>query len=148
MCALETGISLGKYSLAAMKSNWTYYVLIVLTVEKLIQHIVVTFAFLFDWKGISSKVVVPPGVLMILGGIVAILFAVSLWGLLKKQNWTINLLIALAVFDLVGEFVAQGTIAIEMTVSFLMAALLLILSLIYLRQNRKAQGEDKETVNG
>ncbi len=127
-----------------MKPNWTYYVLILLAVEKLIQHIVVTLAFFFDWKGIGATVVVSPRVLMILGGIVAVLFAVSLWGLLKKQAWSINLLIALAVFDLVGEFVAQGRFAIEMTISFLSAGLLLILSLLYLRQNRKAKTEKEE----
>jgi hypothetical protein len=122
-----------------MKSNWVYYILILLTVEKLVQHVVVTLAFLFDWKDISSTVVVPPVVLIILGGAVAILFAVSLWGLLTKRVWTITLLIGLAIFDLVGEFVAQGRFAIVMTVSFLVAALLLALSLIYLRQNQKGQ---------
>jgi hypothetical protein len=80
---------------------------------------------------------------MVLGTLVAILFTISLWGLLQKRGWSINLLIGLALFDLVGEFVAQGRIAITMTVSFLAAALLLILCLVYRREIRMAK---KDTV--
>lgn len=117
-----------------MRSNWVYRVLVLLNVEKIVQHIVVTLAFYFNWGDIASTVVVSPTVLMILGAFLAILFAITLWGMLNKQAWAVNLLIALAVFDLVGEFVAQGGLAITMTVSFLVAALLLILSLVYRRQ--------------
>jgi hypothetical protein len=120
-----------------MKSNWVYYGLVLLAIEKTIQHITVTLAFLFNWSDITSTVAVSPLLLMIAGVIVAVLFVISLWGLFKKRAWAINLLIFLAVFDLVGEFVAQGTIAIHIYISFLMAALLLILSLVYRGQMRK-----------
>ncbi|MGE5375973.1 MAG: hypothetical protein ACM3XO_13025 [Bacteroidota bacterium] len=122
-----------------MKPNWIYYGLILLTIEKIVQHIAVTLAFFFDWQGIGATVVVPPRILMIAGAIVAVLFAVSLWGLFQKRAWAIHLLIFLAVFDMLGEFVAQGTIAINMNVSFLVATLLLILALVYRGQMRKAQ---------
>jgi hypothetical protein len=117
-----------------MGLNWIYIGLVLLTFEKIVQHIFVTLAFYFNWEDIASTVVVPSTLLMIAGAIVAILFIISLWGLLKKWAWAVNLLIALAIFDLVGEFVAQGRLAISIPVSFLMAALLLILSLIYNRQ--------------
>jgi len=121
-----------------MKSNWVYYSLVLLTIEKIVQHIVVTLAFFFNWKGIQTTVVVSPNFLMVSGGIVAILFMISLMGLLKKRTWSISLLLFLAVFDLVGEIVAQGTLAITMTISFLVAALLLILTLVYRGRLRKS----------
>jgi hypothetical protein len=91
-----------------MKLNWVYYGLVLLTVEKIFQHIFVTLAFYYNWRDIASTVVVSPKLLMVSGAIVAALFVCSLWGLLKKQRWAIKLLTALAIFDLVGEFVAQG----------------------------------------
>ena len=120
-----------------MRSNWVYICLLLLTIEKIVQHFIVTLAFYCNWGDIASTVVVSPTLLMISGGMVAVLFIASLWGLLKKRAWTINLLIVLAIFDLVGEFVAQGRLAISVSVSFLMAGILLILSLVYRRQIRR-----------
>ena len=117
-----------------MKPTWVYYVLILLVIEKIIQHIVVTLAFYFNWSDIASTVVVSPAILMVLGAIISALFVVSLWGMIAKRLWTVNLLIFLALFDMIGEFVAQGRIAIVLNVSFLVATLLLILSLAYRRQ--------------
>jgi hypothetical protein len=119
-----------------MKSNRVHSLLILLIVEKIIQHVVVTFAFYFNWKDIASTVVVTPGVLMILGAIVAVLFVLSLWGMVQKQPWAINLILVLAMFDIIGEFVAQGKIGIVITLSFIIAALLLILALLYRRPLR------------
>jgi len=122
-----------------MRSNWVYYGLVLLTIEKIVQHIIVTLAFYYNWRDITSVVVVSPTFLMISGAMIAILFIISLCGLLNKQFWAINLLTVLAVFDLVGEFVAQGRIAITMTISFLVAAFLLILCLVYRRQMQMGQ---------
>jgi hypothetical protein len=126
-----------RYKESEMKSNWIYYGLILLTSEKIVQHIAVTLAFLFNWKGIRSTVVVSPLFLTISGAIVAGLFVISLWGLFKKRAWAISLLIFLAVFDMLGEFAAQGTLAIQLNISFLVAALLLTLSLVYRGQIQK-----------
>src|SRR6185369_18093667 len=101
-----------------MRSNWVYYGLVLLTIEKIVQHIIVTLAFYYNWRDITSVVVVSPTFLMISVAMIAILFIISLCGLLNKQVWAINLLTVLAVFDLVGEFVAQGRVAITMTISF------------------------------
>jgi len=117
-----------------MKSNWVYYGLVLLAVEKTVQHIFVTFALYYNWGDITSTVAASPSLLMVTGAIVAILFAIGLWGLLTKRSWSVDLLIGLAIFDIVGEFVAQGTLAIAIPVSFLMAVLLFILALIYRRQ--------------
>jgi hypothetical protein len=74
---------------------------------------------------------------MIIGAIVAVLFILSLWGMITQQKWVINLVITLAFFDIIGEFVAQGKIIIMITVSFLVATILLILALLYRRQELK-----------
>jgi len=117
-----------------MKSNWAYYLLILLIIEKIIQHIFVTLAFYFNWADIASTVAVSPVLLMVAGAIIAILFCFCLWGFIKKQPWTINLAIALALFDIIGEFVAQGRIDIMIPVSFIIAVLLLGLALIFRRE--------------
>jgi hypothetical protein len=120
-----------------VKTTAVKYILIILVFEKIIQHIFITLAFYFNWGQISSTVVVNPSILMILGVVVTVLFALSLWGLITQQKWAVNLVIALALFDIIGEFVAQGTIIITITVSFLVATILLILALVYRLQEVK-----------
>ena len=115
----------------SVKNIWIRYLLIALIFEKSIQHIFVTIAFYFNWEDIGSTVVVSPKILMILGAIVAVLFILGLWGIITQQKWAINLIIALALFDIIGEFVAQGKIGIMITISFIVAVILLILSLFY-----------------
>lgn len=117
----------------ARRPRWTYFALIVLIVEKIIQHIFVTLAFYFNWADIASTVAVSPTALMILGAIVAGLFGLALWGMLRKRTWAVNLVIGLALFDMIGEFVAQGTIGIVINVSFVVATLLLGLACAYRR---------------
>jgi hypothetical protein len=116
------------------RATWVKRLLQVLVIEKIIQHFVVTLAFYFNWDKIGATVVVNPTVLMVLGGIVALLFIVSLWGMVTDQPWAMNLVVALALFDFLGEFIAQGRIDILITVSFLVAILILVLSFLYRRQ--------------
>ena len=118
------------------KIPWLKAMLIALAAEKFVQHVVVTAAFFFDWDDIGSTVVVNPNVLMVLGALVAILFAISLWGLVTQQRWAVDLLIGLALFDIVGEFVAQGTLGILITFSFIVATVLLIAALLCRRQTQ------------
>ncbi len=113
--------------------TWIRYAVIALIVEKIIQHITVTLGFYFDWGGQRATVAVNPDVLMVLGAIVAVLFVASLWGFFNRRRWATNLVIGLTVFDMVGEFVAQGRLGIALNVSFIVAALLLILALMYRR---------------
>lgn len=116
-----------------MKTSRIYYALVVLLLEKCIQHIVVTLALYFNWSGIRSTVAVNPDVLMVTGAVLALFFVLSLWGLLTRKEWTLNLIIALALIDIIGEFVAQGTIFIVITVSFIVAWMILILVMVYRR---------------
>ncbi len=117
----------------ASRGSWLRWILVLLVIEKIIQHIVVTAAFFFDWKDIASTVAVDPTLLMILGALVALLFVVALWALLGRRSWATGLVIGLGLFDILGEFVAQGTLIITITVSFLVAIMLLILALLYRR---------------
>jgi hypothetical protein len=77
---------------------------------------------------------------MVLGGIVAVMFVLSLIGMLRQRGWSSGLLIGLVIFDIVGEFIAQSVVAIVITVSFLVAAAILILALFYRRQSRQITG--------
>ena len=109
---------------------WLRYVIIALLAEKVIQHAAVTAALYFNWHDIDATVAISPTILMVLGGAAAVLFAVALWAVFKRRAWGTRLVIALALFDIVGEFVAQGTIAIDINVSFIIAATLLVLVLL------------------
>ena len=120
-----------------MKTTWVYYAMLALIVEKIVQHVVVTLAFYFNWTNIGAEVVVNPRVLMVSGAIVAGAFALDLWGMVARRRWAVPLAMALSLFDIVGEFVAQGKIAIVITVSFIVAVALLLLAVAYRRQIRK-----------
>ena len=119
------------------KKTWARYILLVLNTEKIIQHVVVTIALGVDFGGIRSTVAVNPDLLMATGAVVAALFVLSLWGMLARRRWVLNLVIALALFDMVGEFVAQGRVDIVITVSFIVATMLFILALRYRRQEQR-----------
>jgi hypothetical protein len=112
-----------------------YILVLLLLAEKTVQHVFVTLAFARNWGDIRSQVVVNPDALMYSGAVVAVLFAICFWGLLVKKRWAINLALALALFDIIGEFVAQGTLAIDTTVSFIVAVILLVLTLLLRRQS-------------
>jgi hypothetical protein len=118
------------------RKSWTWYLLVILICEKIIQHTAVTLAFYNDWNGIRSRVAVNPKILIVLGAIIALLFVICLWGMLRQRKWAIGLLIGLAIFDIVGEFLAQGVLTIVITVSLLVALVILCFALIYLRQAR------------
>ncbi len=104
------------------------YSMMILLGEKIIQHTVVTLFFLFGIGNIRSIVPVNYEALMISGGIIAVLFAGALWGMIKRSSRGPLLVAFLATFDIVGEFIAQGTIFIDINISILVATVLLVLS--------------------
>ncbi len=123
-------------SASRQRVEWLKWIIVLLVIEKIIQHTAVTLAFYFDWSHIRNTVAVPADILMVLGGIVAILFAIALWGALTSRVWVRGLTMGLAIFDMVGEFVAQGKLDITINVSFLVAAALFVLSLRYWEGSR------------
>lgn len=104
------------------------WLLRVLLAEKVVQHVVVTWAFASDALGLRDTVVVDYRWLMVSGGLVALLFAAALAGHLAGRAWSLPLAAGLALFDIAGEFVAQGTLAITVTVSFVVAIAVLLLA--------------------
>jgi hypothetical protein len=72
---------------------------------------------------------------LVAGAFEALLFAVGGWGVLRKKSWARWLLLVLALMDIVGELLAQGTLMITIDVSILVAVILLVVSLLY-RQTR------------
>ncbi len=116
------------------------YLIIILLAEKVIQHVFVTASFYFNSWNIGSTVAVSPALLMVLGGLLAVLYAVTLWAMLTRRSWAIPLTIALALCDIVGEFAAQGTLGIGLNVSFIVATALLILAVLYRRRAQAIGG--------
>ena len=121
-----------------------WFLLLILSGEKVVQHVFVTMALLFDFGGIRSTLAVDYRALAISGVILAILFAFSFWAVLLKKGWALYLLAAIAAFDVVGEFIAQGTFTIAINVSILVAFILLILCLFQFRNLKQAEKTGKD----
>ena len=111
----------------------TWWLLIGLVAEKIVQHAVVSWALASDAGGLRSAVAIDYRWLVVVGAVVGVLFAVALIGLIGWHRWSLVLLVVLASADIVGEFVAQGTLAISITLSLAIAVVILALSLRALR---------------
>ena len=109
------------------------YLLIVLVVEKIVQHTFVSLAFLYDIGGVRSTVAVDYRALMISGAVLATLFAVALPAMVQKKRRSLYLVAPLAVSDIIGEFIAQGTVFVAINISIIIAIILLFLCIFGLR---------------
>jgi hypothetical protein len=105
--------------------------LILLISEKIIQHIVVTMALIFDLADIRGSLALDYRFFLVAGAFEILVFVFGGWGVLQKKSWAWWLLLVLALTDIVGEFVAQGTLIITLNVSFIVAVLLLVVTLLY-----------------
>lgn len=113
--------------------------LLLLSGEKIIQHMVVTVAFALNLKGIRSTVAVNYQILMYSGFIIGVLYLASF--ILIKNN-SVNgraLLASMALADVLGEFYAQGRLDIVITVSFIVAVTILVV-LAYARTEGVGHG--------
>ena len=113
------------------KADLPLLILIVLSVEKFIQHMFVSYAFAVDLAGIRATVVVDHRLLLVSGFIVGWLFLINIPFLWQRKLVSFYLLFGLAMFDIVGEFVAQGTLFIDMMVSFLVALAIVLILIAY-----------------
>lgn len=113
-----------------IKENFLLYILVFLSLEKFIQHVVVTYAFYVDLGEIRNTVMVDHRFLMISGFIVGILFLINIPFLLQRKRSSFSILFFLALFDFIGEFIAQGTLTINITLSFLVASIILFVLII------------------
>jgi hypothetical protein len=119
-------------------SLWLRAAMLLLIAEKVIQHVAVTSAFALDIGGIRASVALDYRLFLWAGAASAVLFALSGWALARKKTWATGLIIALALVDIAGEFLAQGTLMITLNVSFLVALILLALALFALRNGGSA----------
>ncbi len=108
---------------------WLRVIILLLIAEKVIQHIAVTLAFILDIGGIRASVALDYRLFLVVGAASAILFALGGWALVRRKPWAVGLIVTLALVDILGEFVAQGTLMITINVSFLVALALLVLAL-------------------
>jgi len=112
------------------KRSFPLVLLMILSLEKFIQHMYVTYAFLVDLGGIRQFVTLDYRLFMISGFLVGILFLVSFMLMIRRNRLSLNLLLGLALFDFVGEFVAQGTLFIDIPVSFVVASVIILVLLV------------------
>ena len=101
--------------------------LLILAFEKFVQHMYVTYGFIVNLGGIRLAVSQDYRIFLISGFLVGLLFLLAFILLFRGNRLSLTLLFYLALFDFLGEFVAQGKVFITITVSFLVAALILIM---------------------
>ena len=120
--------------------GWLRAALLLLLIEKVTQHVVVTVAFVTDLGGIRASVAFPYQIFMVAGAALAAFFALAAWGLIQRSLWARTLMIVLALTDIAGEVVAQLNLTFTINVSLLVATTLLILALLY-RQRRDTRAD-------
>jgi hypothetical protein len=111
----------------------TKWLLLGLVAEKVVQHAVVSWALVNDEFGLRSAIAFDYRWFVLVGAVVGVLFAVALIGLIGWHRWSLVLLVVLASADIVGEFAAQGTLAISITLSLAVAVVVLTVALRALR---------------
>jgi hypothetical protein len=104
--------------------------ILVLTFEKMLQHLLTALFFVVDIPGIGRPDIGPTfqlsdATMAVLNIIVFVLFALGFWGRLRRQRWHRSLLVGLNVFDILAEFVFHGFFFI--TVSVIVSTILLVL---------------------
>lgn len=122
-----------------------HFVILILTAEKMLQHLLTAVFFAVDIPGIGRPEIGPTldlsdTTMVVLNLIVFILFGIGFWGRLRGQRWHRSLLGGLALFDILAEFVFHGFFYI--TVSVIVSVVLLVL--IGLDPMRPSQSRAKE----
>ena len=109
------------------------YVLLAVSIEKTIQHIVVAVSLAWNVGSLRSTLAVDYSVVMVVSAALAMLFGMALAGLRRKRAWSVSLLGLLGASDIVGEFIVQGGMVKVVTVSLIVAVVLLIVAMIAYR---------------
>jgi hypothetical protein len=118
------------------KKQITNILIILLTVEKTIQHFLLALSFmgLFSWiatPDIGPHIIVNNFTMAVLNLFYALLFIVGLFGMVKRMRWGIPLIISMAGLDIILEFIFHGLLYI--TVSVIVSTILIILLVFYTR---------------
>jgi len=137
---LQQSVFIGPLDPHLMDRNWQYYLLVLLGIEKTIQHIFVTYAFAIDLSGIRSEMQFDYRFFMYSGIFIAILFAFATYYLGKMELLGVKLMFLGGWIDFIGEFIGQGIPLEFIPVSFIVAIIIILVSWTYYR----GQGEIRE----
>lgn len=117
------------------------WVLLALGAEKVVQHTFVTAVLFADAFDLREQLSLDYRWFAVSGGLAGVGYLVATAGLARgSARWALPLLGALALFDVVGEFVAQATVSITVTVSFLVALAIVALVVGAVRQPSGSAG--------
>lgn len=105
--------------------------ILALTFEKMLQHLLTAVFFAFDIPGIGrpdigSTFQLSDATMAFLNAIVFILFGLCFWGRVRGELWYRPLLVGLALFDILAEFVFHGFFYITVSVIVSVALLALL----------------------
>lgn len=115
-------------------NKFIYLILIVLLIEKIIQHALTAAAFLIAIPGvgtpdIGTRFEISDPVMGVSNIVLVILFGLAVWGITAGRQWSKTLVLLVAFFDIAAEFILHGFFFI--TFSVIGAAILIMLVLLF-----------------
>ena len=113
--------------------------MVVLGMEKILQHALLSLAFIgvfpaLETPDIGQSFTVNSNTMALFNLLITLLFGVGILGKIKNKRWGIHSMVSLAVLDIILEFLFHGLFYI--TVSVIISAVLIIISILYLRQRQ------------
>lgn len=118
--------------------------LYILTIEKALQHLITALFFIMNIPGIGipnigSNFQINNNIMALLNFVYFAFFVFGIVGLIKKKKWAIKLIIALALLDIILEFVFHHFFFI--TISVIVSTILVIITGLYLKTEKKTRYE-------
>lgn len=113
-------------------------IIIILTIEKMIQHLLTALFFIIDIPGIGTpdigdNFLINNITMSILNIIYFIIFGIGFIAKTKQIKWGILLIIIFAGLDIILEFLFHGLFFI--TISVIVSTMIIITSIIYFKKN-------------
>jgi hypothetical protein len=124
-----------------MKKRLLNIFIYVFTVEKALQHLFTALFFIVSIPGIGTPDIgntfqISNGVMVLLNLAYFMLFVVGIIGKVKEKKWALRLVIGLALLDILLEFIFHHFFFI--TVSVISSTILIIISVLYLKIDKKS----------
>jgi hypothetical protein len=121
------------------KKQITNTIIILLTVEKTIQHLLLGLAFAGLFSGVEAPYIGPNFAISnftmaLLNLFYALFFVIGLFGIIKRIKWGMPLIITLAGMDILLEFLFHGLFYI--TVSVIVSTILIVIAAFHIRMNK------------
>jgi hypothetical protein len=114
--------------------------LYILIIEKALQHLLTALFFIVNIPGIGTPNIgtnfqINNNVMALLNFVYFAFFVLGITGVIKKKDWAIKLIIALALLDIILEFIFHHFFFI--TTSVIVSTILVIISGFYLKTDKK-----------